>query len=113
MRSPTSQASHASVATPNCPASLLTRAAGQSVHAPFALTSSYLPAAQGWHVEAVWAPMESEAVPAAQDWHAQQRVKDFFTCFRPVGKLWMLMSVGQCQRSRVGGNIGHTPFACA
>jgi len=36
-------------------------------HFVAAVPAANVPAAQGWHVEAVLAPMESEAVPAAQD----------------------------------------------
>jgi hypothetical protein len=41
----------------------------QGWHFAAAGPAAAVPAAQGWHVEAVSAPMESEAVPAAQDWH--------------------------------------------
>ena len=39
----------------------------QGWHALAAGPAAAVPVLQGWHVEAVWAPMESEAVPAAQD----------------------------------------------
>ena len=48
------------VLTPYCPAA-------HDKHFVAAGPAANVPAAQGWHVEAVWAPIESEAVPAAQD----------------------------------------------
>ena len=41
--------------------------AAHDVHFVAAGLAANVPVAHGWHIEAVLAPMESEAVPAAQD----------------------------------------------
>ena len=49
----------------------------------------------------------------AQDRHTGQRVIDFLTRFRPVGKLRMALRIVERQRAAMGCNVTHQTFADA